>query len=97
MIINSWMAEESCQLPARENVLPLFTSVEAESGYLPIASVSGVLSPERTGAGVVKMTNQSNLRPRLWSSGVTPPLPEPPSWCTEGKFAFAFEKIVGNA
>jgi len=42
------------------------------------------------------MTNQSNLRPRLWSIGVTPPLPDLPSWCAEGKFAYAFEKIVGN-
>jgi len=45
------MTEKSCQFPAREKVLPPFISVDAESGYLPKASVSGVPSPESTAAG----------------------------------------------
>jgi hypothetical protein len=45
------MTEKSCQFPAREKILPLFISVDAESVYLPIASVSGVLTPESTAAG----------------------------------------------
>jgi hypothetical protein len=50
-IVNGWITEKSRQFPAREKVLPLFISVDAESGYLPTASVSGVLSPESTAVG----------------------------------------------
>jgi hypothetical protein len=90
MIVNGWMTEKTCQFSEREKVLPLFTSVDAESGYL--WHRSGV---QYSGWGL-KMTNQSNLRQRLWSSGVIPPLPDLPSWCAERKFGFAFEKIVEN-